>query len=53
MGFHDCQLPIPGAAIGDTKSFEMIRAWVANHGLHCSLNIGVWENHLGVEEPTA
>src|SRR5262245_14300541 len=53
MSFHDGQLPIPGAAIADVKSFEMIRAWIANNGLHCSLNIGVWESRPGVEEPWA
>jgi hypothetical protein len=53
MSLSDGQLPIPGAAIADAKSFEMIRAWIANNGLHCSLNIGVWESRPGVEEPRA
>src|SRR5262245_51165345 len=50
MSFHDGQLPIPGAAIADVKSFEMIRAWIANNGLHRSLNIGVWESQEEIEE---
>jgi hypothetical protein len=53
MSFHDGQLPIPGAAIGDPKSFEMLRAWIASNGLHCSLNIGVWESRPNIEEPKA
>jgi hypothetical protein len=50
MSFHDAQLPIPGEAIVDPKSVEMLRAWIANHALHCSLNIGVWESSPDVDE---
>ena len=40
MPTSDRQLPIPPAAKRDSHSREMIRAWVAEQGLHCSLNIG-------------
>jgi hypothetical protein len=53
MGFSDAQLPVPGAAIADPKSAEMIRAWIAKQGLHCSLNIGVWGADSGVDERKA
>jgi hypothetical protein len=36
------ELVIPPAAKSDPKSKEMLRAWVANGGLHCSLSIGAW-----------
>lgn len=36
------ELPVPEAAGADSESREMLRAWVANAGLHCSLNIGAW-----------
>jgi hypothetical protein len=41
------ELPVPPAAQRDKKSQEMIRAWVAEEGLHCSLNIGVWGDREG------
>ena len=45
-------LPIPPAAMRDSNSREMIRAWVAQKGLHCSLNVGMWHND-GRDEPGA
>lgn len=34
------QLPIPVAAERDSDSVEMMRAWIAEHGLQSSLNAG-------------
>lgn len=31
----------------------MLRLWIAKGKLHCSLNIGHWESHQGVEEDVA
>jgi hypothetical protein len=42
MSKTDRSLPVPPLATQDPKSQEMVRAWVANGGLHCSLNIGVF-----------
>ena len=36
------ELLSPPSAQSDPKSREMLRAWVAHEGLHCSLNIGTW-----------
>lgn len=36
-------LTIPPAAQRDETSIQMISAWVAERGLHCTLNIGMWE----------
>jgi hypothetical protein len=36
------ELPIPPTARSDKKAREMIRAWVADNDLHCSLEIGCW-----------
>ena len=44
MGHQDSALVIPEPAVKDAKSAEMIRAWVANKALHCSLRIGVWKD---------
>jgi hypothetical protein len=35
-------LPIPPPASRDTQSQEVIRAWIAENGLHCSLRPGIW-----------
>lgn len=41
------ELPIPPSALSDRDGRELIRAWAANNGLHCSLNVGSWgDNEL-------
>ncbi len=37
------ELVIPPEAQTDDDSWELLRAWVANKGLHCSLKVGVYE----------
>jgi hypothetical protein len=46
------ELAIPPAAQRDPKSFELMRAWVAEKGLHCSLKIGVYDEQ-DIREETA
>ena len=36
---------IPPAAVRDPNSREVLRVWVAEHGLHCSLEVGVYEKN--------
>ncbi len=36
------QLPVPPGIAGDDDAREMVRAWVAHQGLHCTLNLGQW-----------
>lgn len=43
-------LPIPPKAAHDPESQEMIRAWIAEKGLHCSLQVGMWEGQ-NLNEP--
>lgn len=45
-------LVIPPAAQRDENSIQMISGWIAEHGLHCSLNVGMWEAQ-GHNEPAA
>jgi|SRR3970282_149286 hypothetical protein len=45
-------LPVPDAAIADDDSIQMLSAWIAQNGLHCSLNIGMWKD-MGIDEPRA
>ena len=34
---------IPPAAQGDPEAREMLRAWIAERGLHCTIHVGMWE----------
>lgn len=38
------QLRIPESARIDSKSFELLRVWVAHQDQHISLRVGVWED---------
>ena len=38
------ELCIPPKALDDPKSGEMLRPWIAGGGLHCTVNIGTWED---------
>ena len=39
---------MPPAAVQDGNSRELVRAWVANQGLHCSLDVGAWDKDEGI-----
>ncbi|MES2070030.1 MAG: DUF5076 domain-containing protein [Pseudomonadota bacterium] len=45
--------PIPEAALRDSDSVEMLRVWVAERQLHCSLKVGMYRDGMGIEEETA
>lgn len=45
--------PIPDAALRDKNSVEMLRVWIAEGKLHCSLKIGMYRETMNVEEETA
>jgi hypothetical protein len=38
------ELTVPPAAVRDPNAIEVISAWIAEHGLHCSLKIGMYED---------
>ena len=42
-------LLIPPAAQRDNNSVQMLSAWIAENGLHCTVNIGLWESSGGNE----
>jgi Domain of unknown function (DUF5076) len=44
------QLAIPEVAVDDANSVELIRVWVAHHGLHCSIHVGMYEGSKISEE---
>ena len=35
-------LVIPPAAQRDEAAIQMLSAWIAERGLHCTLNVGMW-----------
>ena len=44
-------LVVPPAAQRDEKSIQMLSAWIAEKGLHCVLNIGMWKESGREEVP--
>jgi hypothetical protein len=38
------ELPIPPSARSDKNAQELIRAWSAHEGLHCSFNVDRWRD---------
>ena len=44
---------IPSAALRDPASVEMLRVWVAEKQLHCSLKIGMYRDGMGIDEELA
>lgn len=45
--------PIPPAALRDVESVEMLRVWVAERELHCSVKIGMYRDGMGIDEEAA
>ena len=45
--------PIPEAARRDPNSVEMLRVWIAEHSLWCSIKVGMYRDVPGVAEETA
>lgn len=37
-------LTVPPAAQRDENAIQMLSAWIAEKGLHCTMNIGMWES---------
>ena len=46
MSIEKDSLPVPDAAISDPECREVVRAWVANNGLHCSMRVLQWQPHV-------
>jgi Domain of unknown function (DUF5076) len=44
-------LVIPPAAQRDDDSIQMLSAWIAEQGLHCSINVGMWQDNGRNEAP--
>ena len=36
-------LVVPPAAQRDASSIQMLSAWIAESGLHCSIKVGMWK----------
>ena len=47
------ELPIPEIALRDDLGVEMLRVWVAQRQLHCSIKIGMYHDSGKVSEDKA
>lgn len=47
------QRAIPEAALRDSNAVEMLRVWIAEQGLHCSLKVGMYRESTSVPEEKA
>jgi hypothetical protein len=47
------QRPIPEAALRDENAVEMLRVWVAERGLHCSMKVGIYRDAMTIGEEKA
>jgi hypothetical protein len=45
--------PIPEAATRDKNAVEMLRVWIAERGLHCSMKIGMYLEKTQIAEEEA
>lgn len=47
------QRPIPEPALRDPDAVEMLRVWIAERGLHCSMKVGMYRETMKVPEEQA
>lgn len=45
--------PIPSAALRDENSVEMLRVWIAERRLHCSMKVGMYQDGMDIPEVDA
>lgn len=45
--------PIPEAALRDRDAVEMLRVWIAEKKLHCSMKIGMYQETMNIPEEKA
>ena len=47
------ELLIPPAALRDDRAVEMLRVWIAERALHCSIRVGMYKDRKHVSEEGA
>lgn len=47
------QRPIPEAALRDENAVEMLRVWIAEQRLHCSMKVGMYRETTQIAEEEA
>ena len=45
--------PIPEAALRDEDAVEMLRVWIAERKLHCSMKVGMYHATMNIPEEKA
>jgi hypothetical protein len=47
------QQPIPEAALRDNDAVEMLRVWIAERRMHCSIKVGMYRETTNIPEEKA
>ena len=47
------QQPIPEAALRDKDAVEMLRVWIAERRMHCSIKVGMYRETTNIPEEKA
>ncbi|TWC06858.1 uncharacterized protein DUF5076 [Bradyrhizobium macuxiense] len=47
------EMSIPAAALRDPESVEMLRVWIAEKSLWCSIKVGMYREAMNASEETA
>jgi hypothetical protein len=42
--------PVPEAALRDKNAVEMLRVWIAEQQLHCSIKVGMYQETMNIPE---
>src|SRR5258706_3170869 len=45
--------PIPPAAVRDDNAVEVLRVWIAEKKLHCSIKVGMYRDGMKLDEERA
>ncbi|MBL8483648.1 MAG: DUF5076 domain-containing protein [Rhodocyclaceae bacterium] len=45
--------PIPEAVLRDEDAVEMLRVWIAEQKLHCSIKVGMYRETMSISEEKA
>ena len=45
--------PIPEAVMRDEDAVEMLRVWIAEKKLHCSMKVGMYRETMNIQEERA
>jgi hypothetical protein len=47
------EMPIPDGALRDKNAVEMLRVWIAERQLQCSMKVGMYQESMSIPESRA